>query len=144
MKRFENAIFKQCEEINGRIIEMFGLLKELTTNRTLEKVLIRKEAKFHVTKNVNSISIAREEEKRGDMTDVTPKNTEMPIETKKPVKEAEMNNEAESEPIKMAREEKMTEVPSSQPIEYYLKHSINEKLIKGLVDNHRLPFKNPS
>ncbi|GJT05126.1 reverse transcriptase domain-containing protein, partial [Tanacetum coccineum] len=65
MKRFENTIFKQRKEINGRMIEMFGLLKELTTSETPKKVLIREEAKFHVTKNVNSISIAREEEERG-------------------------------------------------------------------------------
>ncbi|GKC36924.1 zinc finger, CCHC-type containing protein [Tanacetum coccineum] len=108
MERFENAIFKQREEINGRMTEMFGLLKELTTSRTPKKVLIREEAKFPVTKNVNSISIAREKEERSDMTDVTPDNTEMPTETKKSVKEAEMNNEAESEPIKMAKEEEMT------------------------------------
>ncbi|GKC16991.1 hypothetical protein Tco_1013773 [Tanacetum coccineum] len=44
MKRFENAMFKQHKEINGRIAEMFGLLKELTTSRTPEKVLIREEA----------------------------------------------------------------------------------------------------
>ncbi|GKE99936.1 zinc finger, CCHC-type containing protein [Tanacetum coccineum] len=31
----------------------------------------------------------------------------------------------------------MTEAPISQPVEYYLKHRINKKLIKGLVDNHR-------
>ncbi|GKF27991.1 hypothetical protein Tco_0094333, partial [Tanacetum coccineum] len=36
-----------------------------------------------------------------------------------------------------ARKEEMTEVPCSQPIEYYLKHSINKKLIEGLVDNRR-------
>ncbi|GKE79551.1 hypothetical protein Tco_1545671, partial [Tanacetum coccineum] len=59
MERFKNAIFKQREEINGRMTEMFGLLKELMTSRTPEKVLIREEAKFLVTKNVNSISIAR-------------------------------------------------------------------------------------
>ncbi|GKA19096.1 hypothetical protein Tco_0699011 [Tanacetum coccineum] len=41
MERFENAIFKQCEGINSRMTEMFGLLKELTTSRTPEKVLIR-------------------------------------------------------------------------------------------------------
>ncbi|GJU80656.1 hypothetical protein Tco_1283021 [Tanacetum coccineum] len=41
MERFENTIFKQREKINGRMTEMFGLLKELTTSRTLEKVLIR-------------------------------------------------------------------------------------------------------
>ncbi|GJU77484.1 zinc finger, CCHC-type containing protein [Tanacetum coccineum] len=37
MERFENAIFKQCVEINGRMTEMFGLLKELTTNRAPKK-----------------------------------------------------------------------------------------------------------
>ncbi|GJW50438.1 hypothetical protein Tco_0091789 [Tanacetum coccineum] len=136
MERFENAIFKQREEINGRMTEMFGLLKELTTSKTLEEVLIREEAKFPVTKNINSISFAREEEERSEM-DVTPGNTEMAIEIKIPVKEVEMNYEAECEPIKMAKEEETTEVPSSQPIEYYLKHDINKKLIEGLVDNHR-------
>ncbi|GKA93018.1 MAK10-like protein [Tanacetum coccineum] len=137
MERFENAIFKQREEINGRMTEMFGFLKELTTSKTPEKVLIREEAKFPITKNVNSISIAREEEERSDKTDVTPDNTEIPTETKVPGKEAEMNNEAENEPINMAKKEETTEVPSSQPVEYYLKHDINEKLIEGLVDNHR-------
>ncbi|GJV56436.1 MAK10-like protein [Tanacetum coccineum] len=41
MERFENTIFKQREEINSRMTEMFRLLKELTTSRTPEKVLIR-------------------------------------------------------------------------------------------------------
>ncbi|GJY81962.1 reverse transcriptase domain-containing protein [Tanacetum coccineum] len=59
MERFENAIFKQREEINDRMTEMFGLLKDPMTSRTPEKVLIREEAKFPVTKNVNSISLAR-------------------------------------------------------------------------------------
>ncbi|GKB16221.1 zinc finger, CCHC-type containing protein [Tanacetum coccineum] len=45
------------------------------------------------------------------------------------VKESEKKNESGKEEV--------TEVPSSQPVEYYLKNSINEKLIKGLVDNHR-------
>ncbi|GKE46884.1 hypothetical protein Tco_1478142 [Tanacetum coccineum] len=61
MERFKNTIFKQREEINGRMTEMFGLLKELTTSRTPEKVLIREEANFPVTKNVNSISLTKEE-----------------------------------------------------------------------------------
>ncbi|GJW78674.1 hypothetical protein Tco_0140356 [Tanacetum coccineum] len=33
MGRFENTIFKQRDEINGKMTKMFGLLKELTTNR---------------------------------------------------------------------------------------------------------------
>nr|GEU45556.1 retrovirus-related Pol polyprotein from transposon TNT 1-94 [Tanacetum cinerariifolium] len=37
MERFENAIFKQREEINDRMIEMLDLLKELTTSRAVEK-----------------------------------------------------------------------------------------------------------
>ncbi|GJT75518.1 zinc finger, CCHC-type containing protein [Tanacetum coccineum] len=45
MERFKNAIFKQREEINDRMTEMFGHLKELTTSRVPEKVLIREEAK---------------------------------------------------------------------------------------------------
>ncbi|GJU00386.1 zinc finger, CCHC-type containing protein [Tanacetum coccineum] len=58
-----------------------------------------------------------------------------------PVKEAEKENEAENgiknEPIRKAGKEETTEAPSSQSVEYYLKHMINEKIIEGLVDNHR-------
>ncbi|GJT48478.1 MAK10-like protein [Tanacetum coccineum] len=68
MERFENAIFKQREGINSRMTEMFGLLKELTTSRTPEKVLIREEAKFPITKNVNSISLTKGEEERSNKT----------------------------------------------------------------------------
>ncbi|GJW25699.1 MAK10-like protein [Tanacetum coccineum] len=139
MERFENAIFKQREEINDRMTEMFRLLKELMTNRTPEKVLIREEAKFPVTKNVNSISLARGEEERSDKTDETLDNIVKPtrIETEIPVKEAERNNETKNKPIKKAKEEEVVEVLSSWPVEYYLKHRINEKLIEGLVDNNR-------
>ncbi|GJT46374.1 zinc finger, CCHC-type containing protein [Tanacetum coccineum] len=78
MERFENAIFKQREEINDRMFEMFRLLKELITSKTSEKVLIREEAKFPVTKNVNSISLSRGEEERSDKTDATLDNTVKP------------------------------------------------------------------
>ncbi|GKG18737.1 hypothetical protein Tco_0373035, partial [Tanacetum coccineum] len=64
MERFENAIFKKRNEINDRMTEMFGP----------EKVLIREEAKFPVTKNVNSISLARGEEERSDKIDVATGN----------------------------------------------------------------------
>ncbi|GKD11254.1 hypothetical protein Tco_1190939 [Tanacetum coccineum] len=76
MERFKNAIFKQREEINGRMTKMFRLLKELTTNRTPKKVLIREEAKFPVTKNVNSISLTKGEEERSkDITNNTRKRS---------------------------------------------------------------------
>ncbi|GJY51948.1 hypothetical protein Tco_0442795 [Tanacetum coccineum] len=115
MERFENSIFKQREEINDRMTKMFGLLKELTTSRAPEKVLIREEAKFPITKNVNSISLARGEEERSDKTNETLDNTVKPTAERKEVEE----------------------VLSSRPVEYYLNHRINEKLIEGLVDNTR-------
>ncbi|GJR51297.1 zinc finger, CCHC-type, retrotransposon gag domain protein [Tanacetum coccineum] len=139
MERFENAIFKHREEINGKITEMFRLLKELTTSKTPNKVLIREEVKFPVPKNVNSISLTKEEEKRSNKTEVTPDNTEKPseIKTEMPVREAEIMNRAENgdrnESIKTPKNDKAVKASGSQPVTYYLKHKINEKLINGLV-----------
>ncbi|GKD69821.1 MAK10-like protein, partial [Tanacetum coccineum] len=141
MERFENTIFKQREEIKDRITEMFGLLKKLTTNRTPEKVLIREEAKFRFTKNINSISLARNEEEENNMRDETPKNTKMPTKTEITVREADaMNgaeNKAENKSIKTHENDEAVEASESQPVVYYLKHKINEKLIKGLVKNNK-------
>ncbi|GKB17360.1 hypothetical protein Tco_0851283, partial [Tanacetum coccineum] len=143
MERFKNAIFKQREGINSRMTEMFGLLKELTTSRNPEKVLIREEAKFPVTKNVNSISLTKREEERSNKKEVTPDNTKRPIETEAemPVKKYETKNRAENgignKSIKTPENEKAVEAPGSQPVEYYPNHKINEKLIEGLVDNNR-------
>ncbi|GJW33078.1 zinc finger, CCHC-type containing protein [Tanacetum coccineum] len=122
MERSENTIFKQREEINGRMTEMFGLLKELTTSRTPEKVIIREEAKFPVTKDVNSISLAKGGEERSNKRKVTPDNTEKPTETgmKIPVKEVETKDEAENrsgnESIKTPESEEVVEAPGSQPV----------------------------
>ncbi|GKB65881.1 MAK10-like protein [Tanacetum coccineum] len=92
MERFKNTIFKQCEEINGTRTEMFRLLKELTTSKTPEKVLISEEAKFPVTKNINSISLTKGEEERSNKT---PGNTEKltKTETEMPIKEVDKMNE---------------------------------------------------
>ncbi|GJU54006.1 zinc finger, CCHC-type containing protein [Tanacetum coccineum] len=123
--------------------EMFGLLKELTTSKTPKKVLIREEAKFPVTKNVNYISLTKGEEEMSNKKEVTPDNTEKPTEKKAemPVKEAESKNGAENgarnKSIKTPENEEAVEAPGSQPVAYYLKHKINEKLIEGLVDNNR-------
>ncbi|GKB94357.1 zinc finger, CCHC-type containing protein [Tanacetum coccineum] len=122
--------------------------------RARRKVLIREEAKFPVTKNVNSISLARGEEERSDKTDETLDNTVKPTvtETEILVKESERNNETKNKPIKkaerkeveevlssrpVAEDNEVVEVLSSRPVEYYLKQRINEKLIEGLVDNNR-------
>ncbi|GKE48644.1 MAK10-like protein, partial [Tanacetum coccineum] len=142
MERFENTIFKQREEINGRMTEIFGLLKELTTSKTPEKVLIREEAKFPVTKKLNSISLTKGEG-GSDRTKVTPENTKKPTETETEtlVTKVEEINEVENrdrtKSIKTSESKEVVEAPGSQPVAYYLKHKINEKLIKGLVNNNR-------
>ncbi|GKE32328.1 zinc finger, CCHC-type containing protein [Tanacetum coccineum] len=59
--------------------------------------------------------------------------TEMKI----PVMEAKRSNETKNKLIKKAERKEVEEVLSSRPVEYYLKHRINEKLIDGLVDNNR-------
>ncbi|GJX29513.1 hypothetical protein Tco_0237592 [Tanacetum coccineum] len=99
------------------------------------------EAKFLVTKNVNSISLERNEEEENNKMDETPDNTKMPIKTEMPVREAEIINEAKNEAgnelIKTHENDEAVEAYGSQPVAYYLKHKINEKLIKGLVKNNR-------
>ncbi|GJR88090.1 MAK10-like protein [Tanacetum coccineum] len=81
---------------------------ELTTSRTPEKVLIREKAKFPVTKNLNSISLARGKEERSNKVDETLDNTVISTVTEMeiPVKEAERNNETKNKPIKMLRRKK--------------------------------------
>nr|GEX41550.1 hypothetical protein [Tanacetum cinerariifolium] len=59
----------------------------------------------------------------------------MPV--KKPENEKEAENGIKFKPIKIAEREEAVEAPSSQPVGYYLKHRINEKIIEGLVDNRR-------
>ncbi|GJW75705.1 hypothetical protein Tco_0135075 [Tanacetum coccineum] len=120
MERFKNAIFKQREEINERMAEMFGLLKELTTNRTPEKVLIREDAKSLVTKNVNSISLARREEERNDKDDIATDGGINETNTEIPVKEAEKENKAEdgtkNEPIRRTENKEAAEGPVYEAI----------------------------
>ncbi|GJT46712.1 MAK10-like protein [Tanacetum coccineum] len=57
-----------------------------------------------------------------------------------PVEEVEKMNEAENgdrdKSIKTPENEEAVEASGSQPVTYYLKHNINEKLIKGLVNNN--------
>ncbi|GKB85387.1 zinc finger, CCHC-type containing protein [Tanacetum coccineum] len=58
-----------------------------------------------------------------------------------PVMEVEKINEVENgartKSIKTSENEETVEAPGSQPVAYYLKRKINEKLIKGLVNNNR-------
>ncbi|GJR44029.1 hypothetical protein Tco_1312132 [Tanacetum coccineum] len=101
VERFENAIFKQREEINDRMAKM----------------------------NDNDDMAAD--------GGINGTNTEMLV--KEAEKETEAKNGTKNKPIKRAQKEETAEASSSQPVGYYLKHRINEKLIEGLVDNHRGP-----
>nr|GFD50977.1 hypothetical protein [Tanacetum cinerariifolium] len=96
------------------------------------------------TKRVNSISLTRGEEEKNDENDVTTVNDtektnglDMKMPVKKAKKESGAENGTKNEPIKKAEREEAMEAPNSQPLGYYWKHRINEKLIEGLVDNHR-------
>ncbi|GKC83777.1 hypothetical protein Tco_1139494 [Tanacetum coccineum] len=131
--------------------EMFRLLKELTVNRTLEKVLIREEARHPVTKNVNSISLVRTREEKSTKDEAVFDDISGKFDKSKSVvssKEVDKENEAENmteyklvnsaeEKLKKIHEEKSGETPNSQFVGYYLKHKINKKLFEGLIENQR-------
>nr|GEY48866.1 hypothetical protein [Tanacetum cinerariifolium] len=123
MERFENDIFKQREEIDDKMAEMFRLLKELTINRAPKKVLIKDVAKSPITKNINSISLARGKQKKNDNDymaangGINETDTEMPVKEAK--KETEAKNRTKNKPIKRAEREETSEASSSQPIGYY-------------------------
>ncbi|GJW07287.1 hypothetical protein Tco_1569710 [Tanacetum coccineum] len=63
-KGLKKSVFKQREEIKDRMAKMFRLLKELTTSKTLEKVLVREEARHPITKHVNAISLINMEKEK--------------------------------------------------------------------------------
>ncbi|GJU17387.1 putative ribonuclease H-like domain-containing protein [Tanacetum coccineum] len=151
IERFENAILKQRDEMNNRMREMFGLLKELTASQTPKKVLIREEARHPITKNVNSISLIRmKEEKNIENNGPIDKGIGEPSKSdeEEPPKEVDMTNEverkADDEPAKSAKEnvtkneeDEPAGASSSQAVGYYLEHRFNEKLIEVLLENHR-------
>ncbi|GJT07922.1 hypothetical protein Tco_0842384 [Tanacetum coccineum] len=70
MERFEEAIFKQKEEINEIMTEMFSLLKEFTKSNSLEKVLVREEVGSPITKYVNAVSLVRTKNNKGTMSGI--------------------------------------------------------------------------
>nr|GEV35566.1 MAK10-like protein [Tanacetum cinerariifolium] len=65
MKRFDEAIFKQREEINEQMTEMFSLLKEYIEGKSPEKVLVREEVSKPFTKYVNAMCLVRVENEKG-------------------------------------------------------------------------------
>ncbi|GJT87108.1 hypothetical protein Tco_1068825 [Tanacetum coccineum] len=132
IERFERAIFKQRDEINGRMAEIFGLLKELTSRTTPENVLVREEIRNPTTKNVNAISLCRiKNEKIKENNKVIDKNI------------IKLEKRSIEEPVRIANngplgeERKIIGPPEPQPVSRYLKHKINKELIEGLIENQR-------
>ncbi|GJS32163.1 hypothetical protein Tco_0530545 [Tanacetum coccineum] len=120
--------------------EMFSLLKELTKEKSLEKVLVREEVSNPVTKYVNPISLVRMENDKGKERDeVVEENIVEPIQLvdKEEAMDDERDNESYGSKNKDSTRWDKLMIPRSQPIGYYLKHKINEKTIESLVDNHR-------
>nr|GEV76784.1 hypothetical protein [Tanacetum cinerariifolium] len=150
---FEKYIFKQREEINDRKLEMFELLRELTSSRTPEKVLVREEANNPITKTINAISLIKMEKEKGikgskvakgNVIELNKLEALEPIESPGGEEEMEKGTDGRSvESMKgeLARVETKAEIPVETPrsrhIGFYLEHEINKKLIEGLLDNHK-------
>nr|GEW90419.1 hypothetical protein [Tanacetum cinerariifolium] len=89
-------------------------------NAAPKKVLIKEEAKSPVTKNINSISLARGKKERNDndyMADdggINETDREMPV--KEAEKETKAKNGTKNIPIKRSEREETTEASSSQPV----------------------------
>ncbi|GKC99662.1 MAK10-like protein [Tanacetum coccineum] len=148
MERFEEAIYKQRDEINERMTEMFILLKEYTKEKAQEKVLVREEVSKPVTKYVNAVSLVNIEDDKGEEYDEVAniwvvKQSEVLEE-----KEIEEDVDDDNDDDELDRSgnddqtrwgkyvDRLMEIPS-QPIGYYLKHEINKKTVEGLVNNHK-------
>ncbi|GJU89282.1 MAK10-like protein [Tanacetum coccineum] len=156
IERFENAIFKQREEINDRMTDMFGLLKELTTSRAPKRELIKEEARYPITKNINSISLIRGEEEKNANDNATPNDSierldgsDAEVTLNEVKKENKAENGTKNEPIKsfkreltQVKEEESVESHSSQPVggpvyEAILKKKITKK--EDIGGNFEIP-----
>ncbi|GJU71880.1 hypothetical protein Tco_1263285 [Tanacetum coccineum] len=114
--------------------KMFELLKELTTSWAPEKVLIRKEDRHTVTKNINSISLIKGEGENNVNNNATfgnsierPDGSDVEVLINKFEKENKAENRTKNKPIKSAekeptqvKEEESVEAPSSQPVGPYI------------------------
>nr|GFB08318.1 reverse transcriptase domain-containing protein [Tanacetum cinerariifolium] len=131
----------------------FGLLRELTTSRTPEKVLVREDASNPIAKYVNAISLVKmEKDKSIENNKVVNKNVVESSESNvvKPIelvdKKKKMEEGMDDKSVKSMKEELtgweikadvLVEMPRSRPIRYCSKHEINKKIIEGLIDNHK-------
>nr|GFA64229.1 MAK10-like protein [Tanacetum cinerariifolium] len=133
-----------------KLVDSFDF-NELTVSRTPKKVLVREDARYPVTKIVNSISLVRTVEEKSTkdeamFNDISgkPDKSKAVVSPKKVKKENEAENatrdklvnSAEEKPKKID-EEKTGKTTNSQSVGYYLRHKINKKLVEGLVNNQK-------
>ncbi|GKF33791.1 hypothetical protein Tco_0106991, partial [Tanacetum coccineum] len=99
-----------------------------------------KNTMFKQHEEINDRMTEINEEEANSKTDETPDNTKMPTETEMLVRKDEaisgFENGTGNESIKTPENDKAVDGFGSHPVAYYLKHKINEKLIKGLVNNN--------
>ncbi|GJT32242.1 hypothetical protein Tco_0922661 [Tanacetum coccineum] len=108
--------------------EMFGLLKELTTSRNPEKVLVREETRNPITKCINAISFVRTDKDMDiENVEVVNKNvvgiSELTVVEPSRVvdKEKEVKDEMNNEPIRSVIE------------------NITDRQVKGVIFDEEKP-----
>ncbi|GKF52925.1 hypothetical protein Tco_0159835, partial [Tanacetum coccineum] len=107
-----------------------------------ENTIFKQQAKFPVTKNVNSNSPARNEEEENNKTDETPDNTKMPIEMEMPLRKAEAVNGAENgaeneNPSKKKKGKAYKVLPGGPVYDAILKKTITKK--EDIGGNFKIP-----
>jgi hypothetical protein len=64
LARFEEAVYKQKEEVQEKMNEMMSLLEEYANQKTPERMLLRKESVTPTTQFVNSITIVHKDDEK--------------------------------------------------------------------------------
>lgn len=64
LARFEEAVYKQKEEMQEKMNEMMSLLEEYANQKTPERILLRKESTTPTTQFVNSITIIHKDSEK--------------------------------------------------------------------------------
>ncbi|GJW11462.1 hypothetical protein Tco_1577289 [Tanacetum coccineum] len=129
--------------------EMFRLLRELTSSRTPEKVLVREEASSPITKSFNAISLIKMEKEKGIKGDEVAKWNVMglnklealePIES--PDKEEEMEEGTDGRLVESIKEELTgveTKVEALVETPRFEKGTITLKFGKNKIDFVKVP-----
>ncbi|GJX31620.1 hypothetical protein Tco_0241475 [Tanacetum coccineum] len=138
----------RLEDPNQHLKDFLKLVDSLDLDVANRERTRLEEDRHTVTKNVNSISLIKGEGENNANDNTTsgdsierPDGSDAEVPINKFEKENKAKNRTKNKPIKsvekeptQVNEEESVEAPSSQPVGYYLKHMINEKLIEGLVE----------